>query len=117
MDAAVPGDAVIATGHQTVSWVAALPESCGAKIYFLQGDERVLDAAAGETWAAPMARIAVSTWLAETVAAAGYPVSGTVPNAVDPIDFSLDMPLHGRAPRVVALYHRHPVKSPETLVA
>ena len=114
---AVSGDAVIATGYQTAAWVTALDAAAGEKVYFLQGDERTLSVAAGQTWADPMARIAVSTWLAETVAAAGHPVLGTVPNAVDPADFGPDAALSGRAPRVVALYHRHAVKDPDTLFA
>ena len=109
------GEAVIATGHQTIPWVESLRDRCGQKVYFLQGDERALDASAGATWARPFARIAVSQWLAATVEAAGHPVIGVVPNAVDPAAFALDRPLAGRDARVVALYHRHPVKGPETL--
>lgn len=108
-------DAVIATGYQTAPWVADnLGTSRG--VYFLQYDERNLNPRAGETWRLPLARVAISHWVADTVSAAGFPVRGVVPNAVDPADFRVDSPIEGRAPRVVALYHRHPVKGPETLV-
>ena len=110
-------ESVIATGFQTAPWVAALPTTAGEKAYFLQHDERHLDARAHATWHLPFVRIAVATWIAETVEAAGCPVAGVVPNAVDPADFTLDAPVAGRGPRVVALYHRLPAKGPETLVA
>lgn len=117
-DASVPdADSVIATGYQTAPWVAALIARKGKKVSFLQHDERHLTPRAEATWALPMARIAVARWIAETVEAAGYPVLGVVPNAVDPADFALDRPLAGRSPRVVALYHRLPSKGPDTLVA
>ncbi len=117
-DASIPqADSVIATGYQTAPWVAGLDEKAGEKLYFLQHDERHLTPRAEETWALPMTRIAVARWIAETVEAAGFPVLGVVPNAVDPADFALDAPLMGRSPRVVALYHRLPSKGPDTLVA
>ena len=111
------GESVIATGFQTAPWVATLPTRAGQKSYFLQHDERHLDARAGATWRLPFLRIAVAAWIAETVEAAGCPVAGVVPNAVDRGEFALDAPLVGREPRVVALYHRLPAKGPETLVA
>ncbi|HEX9950881.1 MAG TPA: glycosyltransferase family 4 protein [Rubricoccaceae bacterium] len=111
------GDAVIATGYQTASWVAALNERAGEKAYFVQHDERHLTPAAEATWHLPLARIAVARWIADTLAAAGAPAEGVVPNAVDPADFAADMPLDGRPPRVVALYHRLPSKGPDTLIA
>jgi len=111
-------DAVIATGHQTSSWVANLTESSESHgVYFLQGDERDLSDRAGETWALPLARIAVSEWVATLVRDHGYPVLGVIPNAVDPADFTLTTPVSDRPPSVVALYHRHPVKGPDTLIS
>ncbi len=63
-----------------------------------------------------MARIAVASWIAATIEAAGFPVLGVVPNAVDPAEFAVDVPLTNRGPRIVALYHRLPVKGSDTLV-
>ena len=111
-----PADAVIATGFQTAPWVTNLESTAGEKVYFLQHDERHLTPRAAATWALPMVRIAVARWIAETVEATGFPVLGVVPNAVDPADFALDMPLDGRGARVVALYHRLPSKGPDTLI-
>ena len=107
-------DAVIATGYQTAHGVHA--QAGGAGVYFVQGDERTLSRDAEGTWALPMTRVAVSAWLARTVEAAGYAVAGVVPNAVDPDVWGCDVAPERRGPRVVALYHRHPVKGPTTLV-
>lgn len=107
-------DAVIATGHQTV---AATGHSKAERFYFIQGDERVLSSKAGDTWRAPLHRITVSTWLKALLDRVGYDVIGTVPNAVDTEDFWCYDPVSRRADEVVALYHRHPVKGPETLIS
>ena len=115
--ASVPaGDVVIATGVQTARPVAALPRSAGAPVYFIQGDETFADPSARETWHLPMTRITCAEWLADAVRQSGVPVAAVVPNAVDPADFGVDVPLAGRPAGVVALYHRHPVKGPDVLV-
>ena len=115
--ASVPdGDAVVATGWQTVARVATLPPSNGVGFYLLQHDERVMNPRAGETWAAPLHRIAVAAWIAAEVEQAGAPVLGVVPNAVDPARWAVDLPLDRRPRRVVALYHRHESKGPDVLV-
>ena len=109
-----PFDAVIATGHQTVEPVV---QHSGTKgFYFIQGDERALSKSAGETWNAPLARITVSEWLRQLLERRGIRVAGVVPNAIDPAEFGLDAPLEGRPKRIVALYHRHPVKGPSVLI-
>ena len=106
-------DAVIATGHQTAPWVAA----AGRRgFYFLQGDERALSPQAEATWDLPLTRFAVSGWLADLVRQHGHPVVGVVPNAVDPTALGCDVAPVVRPARVVALYHRHPVKGPTTLI-
>ncbi|WP_412063176.1 glycosyltransferase family 4 protein [Rubrivirga sp. IMCC45206] len=108
-------DAVIATGWQTARWVAALRG--GRRFYFLQGDERVLDPRAQATWALPLRKLAVARWLAGTVEAHGHAVEGLVPNAVDPEEMFVVRPPAQRGRCVMALYHRHPTKGPDTLVA
>ena len=112
-----PGDAVIAAGYQTTPWVHALNGVAGEKVSFLQQGVRHHTASHEPTWALPMPRIAIARWVADAVEAAGFPVLGVVPNAVDPASFARDVPLGGRGPRIVALYHRHPIKGPDTLVA
>lgn len=105
-------DVVVATGWQTAEWVAALPRAKGAKGYFIQGHEAYLDARARPTWSLPLARFTCAQWLAEVVREEGLPVLGYLPNAVDPQEFALDESVEDRAPRLLWLYHRHPIKGP-----
>ena len=109
-------DVVVATGVQTARTVAALPEAAGAKVYFIQGDETFADPSARETWHLPMRRITCASWLAEEIRQSGETVDAVIPNAVDPADFGVDVPIEDRRPSVVALYHRHPVKGPDVLI-
>ena len=88
-----------------------------AGLYFVQHDERHLSPRAEATWHLGLANVAVAGWIADVLEAHGAPVAGLVPNAVDPADMALRAPLAGRERRVVALYHRLPVKGPDTLVA
>ncbi len=69
-----------------------------------------------QTWTLPLKRIAVSQWIADLVEAHGGSVLGVVPNAVDHAVWGVDRDLAQRGDRVVALYHRHPVKGPGTLI-
>ena len=124
MEVASPGalevgsyDSVIATGHQTAPWVhRALGEKETGRVYFIQGDERYQTPRAEATWALPFTRLTVASWLAALLESHGAPVEAIVPNAVDRTVFTPTRPLEERERRVVALYHRHPVKGPETLL-
>ena len=107
-------NSVIATGWQTARWVSEMAEEKG--FYFLQGDERVLNPRAQATWGLPLRKLAVARWLAEEVEAHGHSVEGIVPNAIDPTEMYVDVPPELRGRRVIALYHRHPTKGPDTLV-
>lgn len=109
-------DVVIATGVQTTSWVAALPPKKGKRFYFVQGDERFVTPDARKTWHLGLEILTCAGWLAREIEAAGRAVRAVIPNAIDPREFGLDEPVSGRAPRVVALYHRHPVKGPDVLI-
>lgn len=113
--AVASADAVIATGFQTVAPVLALPESSGVRVHFVQGDETFVDPAARAAWRLPFHRIACAPWLADAIRAEGGTCLGVVPNAADPEFFACDVDAD-RAPRVLALYHRHPVKGPDILV-
>ena len=106
-------DTVIATGHQTA---LAVSRSSARGFYFVQGDERALSPRARRTWDLPLARVTVSGWLRRLLEGEGYAVEGVVPNAVDTAVFSCREPIPERPARLVALYHRHPVKGPETLI-
>lgn len=110
-----PADVVVATGFQTVAPVLALPLSAGVKVHFVQGDETFVDPDARAAWRLPFARVACSPWLAEAIRAEGGTCLGVVENAVDPEFFACDVEAD-RPARVLALYHRHPVKGPDVLV-
>ena len=107
-------DAVIATGIRTVELVKKQVGRRGW--WFVQGDETFVDPDARSAWGLGLTHVACSGWLADAVRHEGGVVAGVVPNAVDRARFDLDEPVASRAPAVLALYHRHPVKGPETLV-
>lgn len=108
-------EAVIATGFQTVASVLKLPRTSGAKVHFVQGDETFIDPDARAAWRLPLARIACAPWLADAIREVGGTCLGVVPNAADVGFFECDA-ASDREPRVLALYHRHPVKGPDRLV-
>lgn len=110
-------ESVIATGHQTAPWVhRAMGERVSGRVYFIQGDERYQTPLAEATWDLPFTRISISHWLADVLAEHGAPVAAVIPNAVDRETFTCTNPPEGREPRVIALYHRLPVKGPDTLI-
>lgn len=116
-DAHVPdADVVVATGFQTARWVRDLGASKGRKVYFVQGLETFVHPEARASWHYPMTRVTCAHWLAEAVRDERLDVLGVVPNAVDAAEFFLEAPVAGRPPHVAALYHRHPVKGPDTLI-
>ena len=106
--------AVIATGHQTAPWVhdSQHPNA----FYFIQGDERALSRRAEATWGLPLRRFTVSRGLAARLESRGLSVEGVVPNAIDPAEMYATTASAQRPSRVIALYHRHPVKGPDVLV-
>ena len=110
-----PSDAVIATGFQAIDSVLQLPDEQGRKVQFVQGDETFVDPAARAAWRLPFARIACAPWLADAIRSEGGTCLGVVPNAADPSFFVCDAEA-SRPPRVLALYHRHPVKGPDVLI-
>ena len=114
--ASIPlSEAVIATGFQVMDSVLNLPHTWGRKVQFVQGDETFVDPDARAAWRLPFARIACAPWLADAIRSEGGTCLGVVPNAADPSFFACDAEAP-RPPRVLALYHRHPVKGPDVLV-
>lgn len=80
-------DVIIATWWETAEWVAALPESKGAKVYFIQHDERFVNQPAQRveaTWKLPFYRITIAEWLVE-LGRHGFGIDqvALVPNGVD----------------------------------
>ncbi|GMU92150.1 MAG: hypothetical protein AMXMBFR4_12080 [Candidatus Hydrogenedentota bacterium] len=101
-------DVVIATWWETAEWVAKLPSTKGAKVYFIQHYEihegqpvdRVKD-----TWRLPMQKIVVARWLSDVAEQSfGDATALVVPNSVDLRQF--DAPPRGKqeAPTVGFMY-------------
>ena len=110
-------DSVIATGHQTAPWVdRALKGRSSGRVYFIQHDERYLSPKAAASWRLPFTRITIAHWIADLLRSHDAPVDAVVPNAIDPAEFHVTRDLKARDSRVIALYHRLPVKGPDTLL-
>ena len=109
-------DAVIATGVQTAPWVRDLPAPKGTKLYFIQHIETFIDPNTPATWHYPLAKLTCAQWMKNHIEATGETVLGVVPNAIDPSEFFRTQPLEDRPPRMVALYHRQPIKGPDVLI-
>lgn len=109
-------DVIIATGVQTAKWVRDLAATKGEKVYFVQSVETFVDPDATDTWNYPLAKISIADWITAEMEKRGHEVLGLVPNAIDPDEFALETPIEERGERVLALYHRHPVKEPNVLI-
>ncbi len=109
-------DVTIATGVQTAPWVARLPPEAGRGVYFVQGDETFVRSDARESWHLGLPLLTCARWLASEMEAVGLQPLATIPNAIDPVEFGVDVPLDARPAQLVALYHRHPVKGPDVLL-
>ncbi|MFO1450149.1 MAG: glycosyltransferase family 4 protein [Opitutaceae bacterium] len=113
------GDAVVATSVRTAEAIALWPSSAGRKFYFVQGYETWDYSAARveASWRLPLAKVAVSRWLCDLIAAAGAQASH-LPNGLDPEAFGLDRPVDQRvAGRVLWPHHWLPQKGSEDVVA
>jgi glycosyltransferase involved in cell wall biosynthesis len=92
-------DVIIATWWETAEWVAAMPPSTGAKVYFLQGYEiwGGPPARVEATWRLPMHKIVISRHLMDlAVNTYGDPRASHVPNSVDTVQFRA--PPRGKQP-------------------
>jgi len=112
-DSYVPdGDAIFATGWQTVQPVLEYPETKGEKCHLVQGydsyhaPKELVDG----TWRAPLAKVLVSKWLVELGKELGCQDMLWIPNAVDHDRYRLLRPIEGRPPRVAMLYSTVSVK-------
>lgn len=107
-------DAIFATAWQTASYVNKCPSDKGAKFYLVMdfapwlGSKSVLE----QTWRLPLKKIAISSWLAETVLQTGVPKEDirVIPIAVDHDHFRVTKSVVERPARVIMLYSGHAYK-------
>lgn len=88
VDADLPdADVTVATWWKTAAWVEALSPSKGAKVYFIQHDERHVGGTPEQvlpTWKMAMYKVLVAQWLAPVIRSSGVEHElAVVPNAVD----------------------------------
>ena len=105
------GDAVIATAWQSAEPVAAAPDRCGHKFYFIQHCESLYHGAPARvdaTYRLPLRKIVISTWLAEIMASRFDSPAEVIVTPVDPALFhpSPVEPDDGRL-RVLMLHHEY----------
>lgn len=103
-------DAVVATTWRTGHWVAALPESKGAKLHLKQHHETWAgwDARTGcpASWRLPTHKVVISRWLADLCRQTYGQECSVVPNAVDTeLFFPAGERRQQRTPTVGMLYH------------
>jgi len=107
------GDAIFATGWQTVEPVVEYPANRGEKFYLIQhyetwmGPKPLVDA----TWQTALHKVVVSKWLLEVGKRLGSDDVAYVPNGIDHSRFKLLRPIAGRAPRVAMMFSKVPFKA------
>ena len=110
-------DVIVATWWETAEWVEAMPESKGAKAYFIQHYEVQNGqpvARVERTWRLPMHKITISQWLVDLARDNFGDTNVTlVPNSVDLKQFS--SPPRGKqpVPTVGVMYSTVPFKGCE----
>ena len=103
-------DVVVATWWETAEWALSLPDSKGARAYFVQHHE-VFDylpvERARRTYTAPLHRIAIAQWLVDVLAREyGDHDVDLVPNAVDHVLFHATPRSRQARPTVGFLYSK-----------
>ena len=96
------GDALIATAWQSAEPVAAAPDRCGRKFYFIQHYESLYHGSAArvdQTYRLPLRKIVISTWLGEIMASRFDSAAEVI---VTPVD--------------LALFHQVPVERDDGLL-
>jgi glycosyltransferase involved in cell wall biosynthesis len=110
-------DVIVATWWETAEWVEAMPESKGAKAYFLQHYEVHAGqpvARVERTWRAPMHKITISQWLVDMARDHfGDTSVSLVPNAVDLEQFNSPPRTKQTVPTVGVMYSVVPFKGCE----
>lgn len=107
-------DVVVATWWETAEWLMQLPESHGAKAYFIQGHE-IFDHLPVErsaaTYRLPIYKIVVSQWLKNIMKSQyGLIDCDVVPNAVDRALFAPSAKGRKKSNSVGFLYHKASLK-------
>ncbi len=110
-------DVIIATWWETAEWVAELPRSKGAKVYFIQHDERFVNQPGQRveaTWRLPFYRITIAEWLVE-LGRHGFGIDqvALVPNGVDTTQFSAPPRGKQRTPVVGVMFSTAQFKGTE----
>lgn len=112
-------DMVIATWWETALWVYRLSAKKGKKVYFIQGHEvwsRIPIEISSQTYNLPFFRIAVSEWLANTLASTyGITKPTVVLNGIDLELFKYKARVMQNIPTVGFLLSGHPVKGLDLL--
>lgn len=109
VDSKIPdADIICATAIDTAYEVAALPESKGKKIYFIQDYENWngwSDEQVRQSYLLGMKNVVIAKWLHDIVKNTGAE-SVLIPNGIDFDVFNVDMPISKRKKRVISmLYH------------
>jgi glycosyltransferase involved in cell wall biosynthesis len=107
-------DAIFATGWQTAVYVNECPSDKGAKFYLVMdfapwlGNKSVLE----QTWRLPLKKIAISSWLAETVLQTGILKEDirVIPIAIDHDRFRVTNDIVERPARVIMHHSAHAYK-------
>ena len=107
-------DVIIATWWETAEWVAKLSPQKGAKVYFIQHDERFTNTPhhrVEKTWKLPMHRITIAQWLVD-LGKHHYHVDqiDLVPNGVSLEQFNAPARGKQKTPTVGMMYSYQPFK-------
>lgn len=101
-------DIIIATWWETAEWVAKMPASKGAKVYFIQHDERFVNQPVRrveKTWHLPFHRITIAQWLVDLGQQEfGVDQVDLVPNGVDLKQFTAPPRSKQKSPTVGLMY-------------
>lgn len=111
------GDVVIATWWETAMWVDGYPPSKGAKVHFIQHDERVMyadpaqQARVGQIWRLNgFRRATVAEWITRVGREEYGAEARTIPNAVDHEAFSAPPRQRNSPPTVGMMFSHVPFK-------
>ena len=110
-------DVTVATAWQTAPVVAAAPDRCGRRLYFIQGYEVWSagrnPAAVDTTWQLPMHKGVIANWLMAKAEALGEGARTTyLPNGLDLERLRVTVPVEQRDPLSVGmLVHNAPIKA------